>query len=87
MCGRLLGVSQTLSLKAKMSYTAFAPSSYSYSGPASPNAFALFSSAQSPRDTYHMYEDARQVLRPSNGRTYVAKKKTSTSSLKKIFGL
>ena len=68
-----------------MSYTAFAPSSYSYSGPASPNAFALFSSAQSPRDTYHMYEDARQVLRPSNGRT--AQRKTTKSSLKKIFGL
>ncbi|KAH9893432.1 hypothetical protein C8Q73DRAFT_791286 [Cubamyces lactineus] len=71
---------------SKMSYTAFAPS-YSYSGPASPNAFALFSSAQSPRDTYHMYEDVRQVLHPSNGRTFVAKKKTSTSSLKKLFGL
>ena len=69
-----------------MSYTTFAPS-YSYSSPASPNAFALFSAAQSPRDTYHMYEDARQVLRPSNGRTSVRKTKTSTSGLKKIFGL
>ena len=69
-----------------MSYTTFAPS-YSYSSPASPNAFALFSAAQSPRDTYHMYEDARQVLRPSNGRTGQRKTTKSSSSLKKIFGL
>ncbi|KAH9890474.1 hypothetical protein C8Q73DRAFT_704478, partial [Cubamyces lactineus] len=40
-----------------------------------------------PRDTYHMYEDARQVLRPSNGRISVKKTKTSASGLKKIFGL
>ncbi|KAI0668313.1 hypothetical protein C8Q78DRAFT_1139895 [Trametes maxima] len=66
-----------------MSYTTFAPS-YTLSGPASPNAFALFSTAQSPRDAYHMYEDARQVLRPSNGRSTV--KKTKPSGLKKIFG-
>ena len=71
-----------------MSYSAHSPAYTFFStSPASPNAFALFASTQSPRDTYHMYEDARQVLRPSNGRTYVAKKKTSTSSLKKIFGL
>ena len=69
-----------------MSYTTFSPS-YSYSSPASPNAFALFSAAQSPRDTYHMYEDARQVLRPSNGRASVRKTKTSKPGLKKIFGL
>ncbi|KAI0355182.1 hypothetical protein OH77DRAFT_1403710 [Trametes cingulata] len=68
-----------------MSYTTFAPS-YTYSSPASPNAFALFSSAQSPRDTYHMYEDARQVLRPSNGRTTV-RKTSKPSGLKKLFGL
>ena len=68
-----------------MSYTAFAPSSYSYSCPASPNAFALFSSAQSPRHPYHTYEDARQVLRPSNGRA--SQPKATKSGLKKLFGL
>ncbi|KAI0628896.1 hypothetical protein C8Q77DRAFT_1067433 [Trametes polyzona] len=67
-----------------MSYTAFAPS-YDYSTPASPNAFTLFGTAQSPRDTYHMYEDARQVLRPSNGQT--STRKAKSSGLKKIFGL
>ncbi|KAL1947128.1 hypothetical protein VTO73DRAFT_14089 [Trametes versicolor] len=67
-----------------MSYTA-ATTSFTYTGLASPNAFSLFASAQSPRDTYHMYEDARQVLRPSNGRTAV--RKTKTSSLKKILRL
>lgn len=67
-----------------MSYTAFA-SSYTYASPASPNAFSLFASAQSPRDAYHTYEDARQVLRLSNGNTAV--KRTKPSSLKRIFGL
>ncbi|KAI0648509.1 hypothetical protein C8Q79DRAFT_905874 [Trametes meyenii] len=67
-----------------MSYTTFAPS-YTLSVPASPNAFSLFSTTQSPREAYHMYEDARQVLRPSNGRTMT--KKTKPSGLKKIFGL
>ena len=67
-----------------MSYSSNAPI-YTFSTPASHNAFALFASAQSPRDTYHMYEDARQVLRPSNGRT--GQRKTTKSSLKKIFGL
>lgn len=67
-----------------MSYTAFAPS-YTYASPASPNAFSLFASAQSPRDTHHTYEDARQVLRLSNGHSSV--KRTKTSGLKKIFGL
>ncbi|KAI0668305.1 hypothetical protein C8Q78DRAFT_1194574 [Trametes maxima] len=67
-----------------MSYTTFAPS-YTLSGPASPGALSLFSASQSPRESYHMYEDARQVLRPSNGRITV--KKTKPSGLKKIFGL
>ncbi|KAI0628898.1 hypothetical protein C8Q77DRAFT_1161920 [Trametes polyzona] len=69
---------------SKMSYTAFA-SSYNYSSPASPNAFSLFGTAQSPRDTHHMCEDARQVLRSSNRRTHGTK--TKSSGLKKIFGL
>ncbi|KAH9857421.1 hypothetical protein C2E23DRAFT_899873 [Lenzites betulinus] len=67
-----------------MSYTAFAPVC-TYSAPAGSNAFSLFTSAQSPRDTYHMYADARQTLRPSNGRSTTAK--TKTSSLKKLFGI
>ncbi|KAI1791609.1 hypothetical protein LXA43DRAFT_889089 [Ganoderma leucocontextum] len=53
--------------------------------PSAPNAFALFASIQSPRDTYHMHQDARQVLCPSSGRT--AERKTTKSSLKKLFGL
>ena len=69
-----------------MSYSAHSPAYTFFStSPASPNAFALFASTQSPRDTYYMYEDARQVLRPSNART--AQRKTAKSGLKKIFGL
>ena len=70
-----------------MSYSSNAPIYTFSSAPASPHAFALFASTQSPRDTYHMYEDARQVLRPSNGRTGQRKTTKSSSSLKKIFGL
>ena len=71
-----------------MPYSTLSPTYTLYtSAPSAPNAFALFASTQSPRDTYHMYEDARQVLRPSNGRTSVRKTKTSASGLKKIFGL
>ena len=70
-----------------MSYSSNAPIYTFSSAPASPNAFALFASTQSPRDTYHMYEDARQVLRPSNGRTGQRKTTKSSPSLKKIFGL
>ena len=53
--------------------------------PSAPNPFALFASTQSPRDTYQMYEDARQALCPSCER--VAQRKPSKSSLKKFFGL
>ena len=69
-----------------MSYSV-ASSTYSLfaASPASPNAFALFASTQSPRDTYNLYEDARQVLRPSNGRT--VPRKTSKGGLKKYLGL
>ncbi|KAI0695581.1 hypothetical protein C8T65DRAFT_584183 [Cerioporus squamosus] len=71
-----------------MSYSTNAPVyTFSTSTPASPNAFALFASTQSPRDTYHMYEDARQVLRPSNVNGRTAQRKTTKSGLKKIFGL
>ncbi|RPD55307.1 hypothetical protein L226DRAFT_538145 [Lentinus tigrinus ALCF2SS1-7] len=71
-----------------MSYSANTPISiytFASTSPASPNAFSLFASTQSPRDTYHMYEGAREVLRPSNGRT--GQRKTTKSGLKKIFGL
>ena len=69
-----------------MSYSANSPAYTLFStSPASPNAFALFASTQSPRDTYHMYEDARQVLRPSNGQH--AQRTTTKSGLKKFFGL
>ena len=53
--------------------------------PSSPNALALFAFTQSPRDTYNMYEDARQALCPSSERA--AQRKSSKSSLKKFFGL
>ena len=53
--------------------------------PSAPNAFSLFASTQSPRDTYHMYEDPRQALCPVSERT--AQRKSSKSSLKKFFGL
>ena len=69
-----------------MSYSTISPAYTFYSSaPSAPNAYALFASTQSPRDTYHMYEDARQVLRQSNGRT--AQRKTTKSGLMKIFGL
>ena len=54
--------------------------------PSAPNAFALFASTQSPRDTYHMYEDARQAFYPSSD-SRAAQRKPSKSSLKKFFGL
>ncbi|KAI0068764.1 hypothetical protein BV25DRAFT_1910512 [Artomyces pyxidatus] len=64
------------------SYTVF-PSSNTSS-----NAFALF--GQSPRDNYAMYDDLRQVLRPSNGPATQRQRSTSESSakfsFKKMFG-
>ena len=53
--------------------------------PSAPNAFALFASTQSPRDTYHMYEDARQAFCPPSKRA--AQRKPSKTSLKRFFGL
>ncbi|KAI1791614.1 hypothetical protein LXA43DRAFT_888983 [Ganoderma leucocontextum] len=53
--------------------------------PSAPNGFTLFTSIQSPRDTYNMYEDARQVFCPSSG--HAAQRKTTKSGLKKLFGL
>ena len=80
---------------SKMSYntsfTSFTSASY-YSTPSSPsNPFALFISAQSPRDTHATYEDLRSVLRPSNAARHSAsasQKKTSAQKfgLKKFFG-
>ncbi|PIL33071.1 hypothetical protein GSI_04520 [Ganoderma sinense ZZ0214-1] len=67
----------------------FSASSTTYgffpAAPTAPNAFALFASTQSPRDNYHMYDDARQAFSPSSAHT--AQRKTSKSSLKKLFGL
>ena len=69
-----------------MSYSTSIPTyTFFASSPASPNAFALFGSMQSPRDTYNLYEDARQVLGSSNGRT--SQLKATKSGLKKYFGL
>lgn len=55
------------------------------SAPSAPNPFALFASTQSPRDTYHMYEDVRQVFSPSS--EPATQRKMSKSNLKKFFGL
>ncbi|KAI1785642.1 hypothetical protein LXA43DRAFT_899396 [Ganoderma leucocontextum] len=69
-----------------MSYSTNSPAfTFFPTAPSAPNAFALFASTQSPRDTYHMYEDVRQVLCPSSDRA--TQRKTSKSSLKKLFGL
>ncbi|KAI1785633.1 hypothetical protein LXA43DRAFT_1100036 [Ganoderma leucocontextum] len=69
-----------------MSYSTSSPAfAFFPTAPSAPNAFALFASTQSPRDTYHMYEDARQAFCPSSERT--TQRKTSKSSLKKLFGL
>ena len=64
---------------ASPSYTLFATS------PSSPNAFSLFGASQSPRETYRLCEDARQIFGPSNGRT--AQRKGTKGGLKKYFGL
>ena len=69
-----------------MPYSTLSPTYTLYtSAPSAPNAFALFASTQSPRDTYNMYEDGRQVLRPSNGQH--TQRTTTKSGLKKFFGL
>ncbi|KAM5542091.1 hypothetical protein V8D89_004401 [Ganoderma adspersum] len=69
-----------MSFSATSSAYAFFPSA-----PSPPNAFVLFASTQSPRDTYHMYEDARLTLYPPSECT--AQRKPSKSTLKKLFGL
>ena len=55
--------------------------------PSAPNAFALFASTQSPRDMYHMYEDARQAFSACPSSERIPQRKSSKSSLKKFFGL
>ncbi|KIL00603.1 hypothetical protein PAXRUDRAFT_821504 [Paxillus rubicundulus Ve08.2h10] len=46
----------------------------------SPNAFAILTHAQSPRDNHIVYGEFRQVFGSTNGRT--SQKKRSSSSLK-----
>ena len=70
---------------AAISYSATSAHTFLVSSPASPNAFSLFRSTQSPQYAYNLYEDARQVLGSSNGRT--SQRKTTKSGLKKYFGL
>ncbi|KIJ20274.1 hypothetical protein PAXINDRAFT_166372 [Paxillus involutus ATCC 200175] len=48
--------------------------------PASPNAFTIFTHAQSPRENHVLYGEFRQVFGSTNGRT--SQKKRSSSSLK-----
>ena len=84
----LARITSTIILRApsKMSFSTN-PTAYGFFpiAPSAPNAFALFASTQSPRDTYHIYEDARQALCPPSERA--AQRKPSKSSLKKFFGL
>ena len=84
----LARTTSTIILRAlsKMSFSTNA-TAYGFfpAAPSAPNAFALFASTQSPRDTYHMYEDACQALCPSSERA--GQRKPSKSSLKKFFGL
>ena len=84
----LLARTTTLILRAlpKMSFSTNS-TAYGFfpTAPSAPNAFALFASTQSPRDTYHMYEDARQALCPPS--EPAAQRKSSKTSLKKFFGL
>ena len=76
---------------SEMSYTTIA-SSFSLfpAATTTPHAFDVLASSHSYRETYHMYEDARLVLGPINGR--LGNRKTSfgssrNSGLKKLFGL
>ncbi|KAI0713733.1 hypothetical protein C8Q76DRAFT_620037 [Earliella scabrosa] len=65
-----------------MSYSTNFPTHGLFAAPASPNAFALFASAHSPRETYHMYGDAREALRPA-----ATRRQTTKFSLKRFLGL
>ena len=74
-----------------MSYATISPSiSLFPTATTAPHAFNILASSQSHRETYHMYDDARLILGPSNGRH--GNRKTSfgsskNTSLKKLFGL
>ena len=85
----LLFARTTTTILRALSKMSFSTNSTAYglfpTAPSPPNAFALFASTQSPRDTYHIYEVARQALCPSSERA--AQRKPSKSSLKKFFGL
>lgn len=69
-----------------MAYTTYAhTTSFFPSSPTSPNAFSIFTHAQSPRENYALYEDLRQVFGNHNGR----KRNDGSSSfkgLKKMLG-
>ncbi|KAL4076094.1 hypothetical protein J3A83DRAFT_4370293 [Scleroderma citrinum] len=80
-----------LLLVFEMAYSAFAhTSTFSLfpNSPASPNAFAIFTHAQSPRENHAMYEDLRLVFGNNNGRTCPNKQRSAGSrmGLKKILG-
>lgn len=52
-----------------MAYTTYAhTTSFFPTSPTSPNAFTIFTHAQSPRENYALYEDLRQVFGNRNGR-------------------
>ena len=59
--------------------------------PAAPHAFALFAPAQSPRETYAMYDDLLDIFcRPA--RASVARKRSNSAptlahGLRKFFGI
>ncbi|KAI6152150.1 hypothetical protein BKA82DRAFT_124699 [Pisolithus tinctorius] len=69
-----------------MAYTTFAhTTTFLPTSPASPNAFTIFTHAQSPRENYALYEDVRQVFGNRNGRKQSAGG-SSFKGLKKILG-
>ena len=57
------------------------------SAPSAPNAFEFFTSTASPRDTYHMYEDARQAFSVCPWSERAAQRNPSKSGLKRFLGL
>ncbi|KAI0959519.1 hypothetical protein AcW1_004323 [Taiwanofungus camphoratus] len=74
----------------EMSYTTITPAFTLFPTTTTPpNAFSIFATSQSPRETYVMHEDLRQALRPLNGRSLGRKKGSSASAfrLKKVFGM
>ncbi|KAL4241901.1 hypothetical protein ABKN59_000539 [Abortiporus biennis] len=68
-----------------MSYSALSSSAFFPTSTAAPNAFGIFSTTQSPRDTYNMYEEFGFAIRPANQNRKRTTSNTSSSSMKSGF--